>query len=387
MSVKYVERKGTGSRKWDGMWNKFGSDDLIAMWIADMDFELAEPIKNALKDHIDKYPLGYSIPPESYYENFIEWEKKYHGYEVKRDWICFGCGIVASFNMVVLMLTKPGEAVMTVTPCYYPMQDAATTNDRKLVMCDMDRDGMTYTLDLAKFEKCIVDNDVKLFLMSSPHNPVGKIWTADELRGMMDICKKHGVYVVSDEIHADFEWQDYKHIPTATLGDYDSFLITMCAASKSFNLAGLQNSYIIIPDDELRARYKDFQTRLHTTGGNILGYVASAAAFGEGREWFDEVRKVIYDNYLYVKETFEKRAPKVKVAELQGTYLLWIDLGAYFKTQDQVRDFCENKCGIAFDYGAWFGGEKYAPFVRMNLATSRSYVEAACKAMLENLPL
>ena len=123
MSVKYVERKGTGSRKWDGMWNKFGSDDLIAMWIADMDFELAEPIKNALKDHIDKYPLGYSIPPESYYENFIEWEKKYHGYEVKRDWICFGCGIVAAFNMVVLMLTRPGDAVMTVTPCYYPMQD------------------------------------------------------------------------------------------------------------------------------------------------------------------------------------------------------------------------------------------------------------------------
>ena len=387
MSVKYVERKGTGCNKWDGMYAKFSSDDLLAMWIADMDFELAEPIKNAMIKHIENVPLGYSIVPDEYLDNFINWEKTHHGYDVKREWICYSPGICAGFNLVLLMLTKPGDAVMTITPCYYPMQDAATVNDRKLVMCDLDKDGLTYTVNLERFEQSIVDNDVKLFIMSSPHNPVGRVWTKEELTGMMDICKKHGVYVVSDEIHQDFVWEGYKHVPTATLGDYDDFLITMCSASKSFNIAGLQNSCIIIPSEELRARYKDFQNRLHTTRGNIMGYVAAAAAFGQGDEWLNEVKEIIWGNYCYLKETFEKRAPKVKVAPLQATYLAWIDLGAYMKNQEEVVEFCEKKCRLAFDYGAWFGGDRFYNFVRMNLATSRSKVEEAVNAMLENLPL
>ena len=152
-----IDRSGSGCLKLEQLDEVFGRNDLLPMWIADMDFEPAEPIKAALKDHIDKYPLGYSIPPEEYYDNFIAWEKKYHGYEVKREWICFGCGIVGAFNLVTLMLTKPGDAVMTVTPCYYPMQNAATNNDRKLVTCEMDRNGMVYTLDLEKFEKTITE--------------------------------------------------------------------------------------------------------------------------------------------------------------------------------------------------------------------------------------
>ena len=267
-----------------------------------------------------------NTPGKGYYDAFIEWEKKYHGYDVKREWICFAPGIVPAFNWVLLFATKPDDAVILLTPVYYPMINAAKWNDRKLVQCDLVRNGMDYTIDFAKFEKDIVDNDVKLFIMSSPHNPIGRVWTPEELRQLMEICRKHGVLVISVEVLQDFVYGEHKHYPTATLGAYDEFCITMTAASKTFNLAGLQNSIVIIPNDELRERYLEYQRRIHTYDGNAFGFVAVEAAYRGGRAWLEEVKAQIYSNFEYCA-TPPKEIPDVKVADLQE-YLLWMDLAS-----------------------------------------------------------
>ena len=267
------------------------------------------------------------------------------------------------------------------------MMNAVKFNDRKLVLCDMVHDGNTYRVDYEKFEKDIVDNNAKVFILSSPHNPVGKIWTPEELKKLMEICRKHNVFVISDEIHQDFEWNGHVHVPTATLGDYDDMLITMCAVSKTFNLAACQNSFIIIPNAELRESFKKFAASISCSGGNGFGYVAVEAACREGRPWFEEVKKQIWENYCYVRDTFAKELPDVVVADLQGTYLLWLDFGKYFKTQKEIEEFMQDKCKLAFDYGNWFGagGDDYCQFVRMNLATSLENVKEACDRMIKNL--
>ncbi len=385
MALKYIDRRGTDSAKWDALNSQFGDPDLLAMWVADMDFKEAPCITEALKKYIDTAAFGYYSPGEGYYNAFIDWEKKYHGYEVKREWICFAPGVVPAFNWVVLWATNPGDTVILLTPVYYPMINAAKWNDRNLVQCDLVRKGMDYSIDYDKFEKDIVENDVKLFIMSSPHNPIGRVWQPEELRRLMEICRKHGVLVISDEIHQDFIYGDYKHYPTATLGDYDEFLITMTAASKTFNLAGLQNSIVIIPDEKLRARYLDYQKRIHIYDGNAFGFVAVEAAYRGGREWLEEIKAQIYSNYEYIRDTFAKEIPDVKVAELQGTYLLWVNFEKYFKTQEEMKSFFQDKCRIAFDYGEWFGGSNFVPFVRMNLATTHELVDKAVQAIIREI--
>ena len=385
--LKYVDRRGTDCCKWDGLKGPYGEDDLLAMWVADMDFEIAEPIRKAMRNYVDNVPWGYYEPSPGYKESFIEWEKKYHGYELKPEWICFSGGIVSAFFWVTCMAAKPGESVILLAPIYYPMMNGVKFNDRNLVLCDMIHEGNTYRVDYEKFEKQIVENDVKLFILSSPHNPVGKIWTKEELKTLMDICRKHNVLVVSDEIHQDFEWNGHVHTPTATVGDYDDMLITMCAVSKTFNLASCQNSFIIIPNEKLREQYKTFSRNIHGDSGNGFGYVAVEAACREGRPWFEEAKKQIWENYCYVRDTFAKELPDVVVADLQGTYLLWLDFGKYFKTQAEIEEFMQKKCKIAFDYGNWFGrgGDDYCQFVRMNLATSLENVKDACDRIIKNL--
>lgn len=384
--LKYVDRRGTSCSKWDALKDQFGEDGLLAMWVADMDFDTAEPIKKALHDYVENVPFGYYEMPQSWKDAFIEWEEKYHGYKVESDWICFAPGIVSAFYWVVANFTKPGDAVILLAPIYYPMMNSAKLQDRKLVMVDMIRSGNSYEVDFEAFEKGIVENNAKIFIMSSPHNPGGKIYTAEELTKLMEICRKHGVLVVSDEIHQDFEFNGHKHIPTATLGDYDDMLITMASVSKTFSLATGQNSFVIIPNKELRESYKNYLKVVHGYDGNAFGYIAAEAAMREGRPWFEEVKAQIWENYCYVKETLE-RETKVVVQDLQGTYLLWLDFGAYCKTQEETKELLQGKCKLALDYGNWFGrgGDDYAQFARMNLATSAENVKEACDRIIKAL--
>ena len=378
----FVDRRNTDSLKWDALKGTFGEDGLLAMWVADMDFKVPACVQEAQHRYIDVGAQGYYSVPASYYDAFIAWEKKYHGYEVKREHIRYSPGVVSAFNWFVQFMTEPGDGVIVLTPVYYPFLNAVKENGRTLVACDLVKREGRYTVDLDAFRKAIVENNVKAFIFCSPHNPLGRVWTREELKGMLDICKEHNVFVISDEIHHDIVFAPAEHIPSATVGDYDGNLVTLTAPSKTFNLAACQNSIVIIPDGEIRRRFDAYTENLHVTWGTPFGYIAAEAAYTGGRPWLDEVLSIIHGNYLYVKEALAKALPKVGTEPLEGTYLMWLDFSAYL-APEEIADFMQKECRIAFDYGRWFGGEGTGACVRMNLATSREVVEEAVKRIVE----
>ena len=425
--IKYVDRKNTDCAKWDGLEHTFSRGDLLAMWVADMDFKVPECVSDALKKYIDMGAFGYYVPPAGYYNSFIEWERRYHGYEVKREWMRFAPGVVPAFNWLVQMLAGEGEAVAVMQPVYYPFMKAVENNGRRLVNCPLLLTENGYEMDYEGFEELIVREDVKTFIFCSPHNPVGRVWKKEEIRRVLDICMKHNVYVISDEIHHDLIMSGHEHVPSATVGDtagaYDSILVTLTAATKSFNLAALQNSIVIIPDEKIRAVWDKFTEGIRITGGNAFGYVAVEAAYKDGRPWLEEILDVIEGNYRYLRGRLESELPDVRVADLEGTYLMWIDLSAYMEriiakyvmtssaaglsaanqsdskeagsdsadinlneaAVTAMQHFMEDECGIAADYGAWFGGDEYAGCIRINLATSRENIETAAGRIINAL--
>ncbi len=384
--IRYIDRKNTDCVKWDGLEHSFSRDDLLAMWVADMDFKVPECVSEALKNYVDMGAFGYYVPPQDYYDAFIQWESKYHGYEVKKEWMRFAPGVVPAFNWLVQLLAGEGEAVAVMQPVYYPFMHAVNNNGRRLVNCPLIHTNGGYEMDYEGFEAAIVREDVKAFIFCSPHNPVGRVWRKDEITRMLNICKKHNVYVISDEIHHDLIMSGHEHVPSASTGDYDDILVTLTAATKTFNLAAVQNSIVIIPDEGIRAKWDSFTEKIRVTGGNSFGYVAVRAAYEKGRPWLEELLGVIEGNYRYLRGRLEAELPDVKVADLQGTYLMWIDLSAYMDEisadaggdkQAAMQHFMEDICGIAADYGTWFGGDEYAGCIRVNLATRPENIELA----------
>jgi len=388
--IKYVDRKNTDCAKWDGLEHSFSRGDLLAMWVADMDFKVPECVSDALKEYIDMGAFGYYVPQDGYYNAFIEWERRYHGYEVKREWMRFAPGVVPAFNWLVQMLAGEGEAVAVMQPVYYPFMKAVENNRRRLVNCPLLRTEAGYSMDYERFEETIVREDVKAFIFCSPHNPVGRVWKREEIRQVLEICSRHHVYVISDEIHHDIIMSGYEHVPSAAAGEagaYDDILVTLTAATKTFNLAAVQNSIVIIPDRKLRAVWDRFTEGIRVTGGNSFGYVAVKAAYENGRPWFEELLGVIEGNYRYLRGRLEAELPDVRVADLEGTYLMWIDLSAYMDPEELkaggMERIMEDECGIAADYGAWFGGDEYAGCIRLNLATRRENVELAAERLIK----
>ena len=375
-SVVYKDRKNTNSTKWDDCKEKFGKEDLLPLWVADMDFEVPECVRHALREYVEFGVFGYYKPAAEYEEAFIRWEKTWHDYEVKREWIRFSPGVVPAINWIIQILTKEQDGVIIMPPVYYPFKDALVNNHRKVVESPLKRTEQGYVMDYEDFEQKIVDEDVKLFVLCSPHNPVGRVWKEEELRRVLDICRKYHVYVIADEIHQDLIMKGHRHVVAASVGEYDDMLITLTAATKTFNLAACQNSILIIPDEKLRDKYDDYLNRLRIKGGNAFGYIAVQSAYEKGREWLEEVLETIEGNYHYLRETLEKALPEVWISDLEGTYLMWIDLGAYVRPEDMESVICE-QCGLGVDYGAWFGSGENESFIRVNLATCRENIEQA----------
>lgn len=382
--VKYIDRKNTDSIKWDHQTGMYGEEGLLAMWVADMDFQVPACVTDALHTYVDTGVFGYYQAPDSYYDAFIQWEKTYHNFIVQKDWIRYSPGVVSAFNWIIQFMTAPNDAVIVTTPVYYPFLHAVTNNHRQLIISDLINTDGIYTIDFADFEQKIIDKQVKLFILCSPHNPVGRVWTEDELRTILDICRKHNVFVISDEIHHDIVFGEHKHTPSLAVGDYADMMITLTAPSKTFNLAGCQNSIIIIPNESLRQKWDTYITQIRVIGGNSFGYIAAEAAYTYGRPWFDEIKEIIYSNYQYVKGTLAQELPDAVVSPLEGTYLLWIDLKNYLRA-DELKHCMQKQCHLAFDYGDWFGGVQFDSFIRMNLATSRENVETAVQAIVEQL--
>lgn len=381
--ILYVDRKGTHCEKWDGLRERFGREDLLALWVADMDFRVPQCVLEAEKDYLDTGVFGYYHPSEGYYQAFMDWEQERHGYSVQREWLRFSPGVVPAINWLIQIFTKPQDRVMVLTPVYYPFLHAVRDNDRTLVACQLVHQDGQYSVDLAAFEAAIAENQVRMFIMSSPHNPVSRVWRREELTAMLDICKKHGVLVLSDEIHQDLTFDGHKHIPSATAGDYSHMVITLTAASKTFNLAGCQNAFVVLPDAKLRKEYDAFTKRIHIREGNPFGYIAVEAAYRGGKAWLQQVQEIIWNNYGYLREQLAIHLPKACVTPLEGTYLMWVDFAAYLQPEEMER-FFEETCGIAVDYGAWFEGDGQS-HIRINLATSRENVEKAFSSILQGL--
>ena len=381
--ILYVDRKGTHCEKWDGLGERFGREDLLALWVADMDFRVPQCVLEAEKDYLDTGVFGYYHPSEGYYQAFMDWEQERHGYSVQREWLRFSPGVVPAINWLIQIFTEPQDRVLVLTPVYYPFLHAVRDNERTLVACQLVHQDGQYTVDLAAFEAAIAENQVRLFIMSSPHNPVSRVWRREELAAMLDICKKHGVLVLSDEIHQDLTFDGHKHIPSATAGDYSHMVITLTAASKTFNLAGCQNAFVVLPDAKLRKEYDAFTKRIHIREGNPFGYIAVEAAYRGGKAWLQQVQEIIWNNYGYLREQLAIHLPKACVTPLEGTYLMWVDFAAYLQPEEMER-FFEETCGIAVDYGAWFEGDGQS-HIRINLATSRENVEKAFSSILQGL--
>ena len=249
-----VERKGTYSLKWDALDKRFGNANLTSMWVADMEIKAPKEVIEALKERCEHGVFGYSYVSDEYYNSVINWLKEKHNYEIKKEWLRFTNGVVTAIYCFVNIFTKVDDAVLILTPVYYPFHNAVKDNNRKLITCDLKNTDGYFTIDYEEVEKKIVENNVKLFIQCSPHNPAGRVWKEEELAKILEICKKHNVLVISDEIHQDITMKGYKHIPSAIVanGKYADNLITVSAASKTFNLAGLIHSNIIISNDELR---------------------------------------------------------------------------------------------------------------------------------------
>lgn len=372
--IVFRDRRGTDCVKWDGLKEKFGEEDLIAMWVADMDFEATVCVKKALKEYVEKGVFGYYQVPDTYYNAFIDWEKKYHEYEVEKEWIRFSPGVVPAINWLIQLFTEEGDGVLFMPPVYFPFIGAVEANQRKKVECPLKNEDGIYHMDIETFEKKIQEEQVKVFILCSPHNPVGRVWSREELKEVLDICKKHHVYVIADEIHQDLIPGDRKKVTAATVGNYDEILVTLTAATKTFNLAGCSNAFVIIPDKKIRADFDRFIEKIHVMNGNAFGFVAVTAAYQGGRQWLDSVIEKIRFNYNRMKEMLEEQLPEAKVYPLEGTYLAWIDFGAYIP-KEKMEEVIQGKAKVAVDFGSWFGGEEYSSFIRLNLATSTKNVE------------
>lgn len=380
-----VDRHHTDSTKWDGMQAKFGESDLISMWIADMEFRTCDAITDALMERCRHGVFGYSLVPDEYYRVFSDWmERRYH-FPVKKDWVRFSTGCVTAISWMIHAFTSPGDACMILTPVYYPFHNVVTNNDRRLVKVDLCYENGYFTMDYEAIERAIVEKQVKLFLQCSPHNPAGRVWTEQELDRVMAICEKHHVLVVSDEIHQDLVLGERPFVPAAVVSDgkYRDMVVTLSSASKTFNLATLLHSHIVITNDQLRERYDKFASGLNRTEVSIMGMIATQVGYERGEEWLEQVLEVIRENYEYLKTELNRQLPEITVCALEGTYLAFLDVRAYVNP-DEVQEMIQGRCRLAVDYGEWFG-EHYKGFIRLNLATDTAYVRQAVENLVREL--
>lgn len=381
-SLIYIDRNGTDCIKWDGTKGTFGEAGLLPLWVADMDFQAPACVREAVASWAAHGAYGYYKVPDRYYKAFIRWEQEQHGYEVDRDWICFSPGVVPAIYWLVQILTQPGDAVTVLTPVYYPFLNAVKDNGRTLAPCDLVNEGGKYTIDFDKLDRHFAETQSKVLILSSPHNPVGRVWRRQELEQLCAVCEKHGVTILSDEIHQDLVIGDHPHIPTATV--YKGRCVTLASASKSFNLAGLKNSFVVIPDEELREKFRRFAGLICCGDGPSVGYVATAAAYERGLPWLNAIRERIAENYQAVCGEFADRLPQAVISPLEGTYLMWIDLRECLDPE-KTKFIVQEVCGLAVDYGDWFGGDAWKGFIRINLATSLDNVMLATSRLLAAL--
>ncbi|MCR5290613.1 MAG: pyridoxal phosphate-dependent aminotransferase [Treponema sp.] len=372
-----IPRKGTMCIKYDAAKERGKAEDILPLWVADMDFQCADPILQAIHDTANHGIYGYSSPDHTYFDAIASWMQSHHNWTVKKDWLVTTPGVVFAISQAIRAFSKEGDAILIQQPVYYPFSNQIQKNNRKLVSNDLVYKDGSYIIDFTDFEQKIIENNVRIFILCSPHNPVGRVWTKDELQKIGSICKKHNVLIVSDEIHADFTYDGFTHTPfILACPDLQDQTIVCTAPSKTFNIAGLQCSNIFIPNKTLRSQFVDEIDRTGYCEMNTIALKASVAAYAHGDEWFSQLKAYLAKNLAFVRTYLAEHLPTARLVEPQGTYLVWIDFSGYGYTDAELNDRISNKAKVWLDEGSIFGksGEQ---FERFNIACPTSIIKQA----------
>lgn len=366
------DRSRFGSAKWESAKN--ASTEFVPLSVADMEFPTAKPIVNAIKKLADEAILGYTNPTEEYFDAVISWQKRRHNFEIEKEWLLQTPGVINALSMLIEATTKPGDGIIIMNPVYYPFDMTVVATSRHIVYCPLINLGDRYEINYDEFRRLASSSKNTALIFSNPHNPIGKVWTKEELEKVADICCDNGVFIIDDEIHNDLIMPGYNHTVMATINEKTKNNIAVCTApSKTFNLAGLQCSNIIIPNEKIRARAKAcnwLNMQMHL---NIFAYTACTAAYNECEGWLEELIEVIDGNAKCVEKFMAENFPEIKVYPLEGTYLQWLDVRALGLTHTEMRELLEN-AGIYLDNGEMFGPLGRG-FQRINLACARETIE------------
>ena len=369
-----VDRSRNRSAKYDEAGKKFGSQDVIPLWIADMDFKTAQPVIDALKARAEEGIWGYTSRPDSYYEAVCGWQKRRNGWDIDKSMISFNLGVVPALSSMVYVFTEPGDKVLIQTPVYSEFYDVTESWGREVVESPLKEQDGRWAIDFEDFEEKA--KEAKIFFLCSPHNPLGIVWTREELERMCNICIANNVLIVSDEIHSDLVFHGKKHIPTATLSpEIATHVISCISGTKTFNLAGLQASATIFPNQKLKARFDKFWFNLDIHRNNAFSTIAMEVAFNEGEEWLEQLKDYLDGNFAYIDEYLKKYLPKAHLVKAEGTYLAWLDLNGYVdRDEKKLEELMQKKAKVALDEGYIFG-EEGRGFERINVASPRSVIE------------
>lgn len=381
---KVIERHGTRCIKFDAAKQRGRDEDVLSYWVADMDFETAPAIKEAIIRRAEHGIYGYSMPDEKYYDMAVCWMRQQHGWDASPNWCVYTPGVVFALAAAVRAFTQPGDSIIIQRPVYYPFTDVIVKSGRKLVNSSLvfrpDENGGRYEMDYEDFERKLIENNVKMFILCSPHNPVGRVWDREELEKIGNLCIAHNVLVVSDEIHQDFVYPGKKHIVFASMGEqYEKIAVTCTSPSKTFNLAGLQVSNIFISDPALK---KQFLQEILSTGygePNIFGMTACEAAYEYGEDWLAQLKEYLQGNLNYVKEFLAENLPKIKLIPPEGTYLLWLDFRDYGYSEYEMEKKIKT-AKLWLDAGTMFGPEG-SGYQRINIAAPRKYLALGLEAL------
>ena len=374
---KVVDRKNTSCLKYDFAVKRGMPADILPLWVADMDFKTSSYIQDAVAAQAEHGIYGYTESGDSYFEAVQSWFFTHYDWKVEEKWLVKTPGVVFALAMAVQAFTQENDAVMIQQPVYYPFSGVIKDNGRRIIDNTLVQDEAgSYHMDLADFEEKIIREKVKLFFLCNPHNPVGRAWTREELEKIGDVCYKHHVLIVSDEIHADFVYNRKHQVLVNLKKEYEEITITCTAPSKTFNIAGLQVSNIFIPDNQLRHRFKRQIAASGYSQLNAAGLVACEAAYRYGEEWYSGVKVYIRENISFTKKFLEERISKVKMLEPEGTYLVWVDFRALGLSNRELEDLIIHKAGLWLDSGAIFGAAGEG-FQRINVACPRVTLQTA----------
>ncbi len=375
-----IDRSRTGAEKYSELETLYGNPDAIPLWVADMDFKAARPILDAIKERTDNGIFGYTVKPDGYYDAVCSFQKRRKNWDIDKRLMSMSLGVVPSICMIIRELTRPGDKIIIQTPVYRPFFNAVRDAQRELLESPLKEADGHYCMDYGDIEEK-ARQGAKYIILCSPHNPVGRVWTKEELESLGKICIKYGIKVIADEIHSDLILWGNKHTPFSSISEeIRKLTITCIAASKTFNLAGLQSSVVIFPDMETKASFDQAWARLHIECNNVFSLVSTQAAYEHGEEWLEQLIPYIEGNITLVMDYMSKNIPLIKPVRPEGTYLIWLDCRKFGMTGKQLTDFMVHKAGIALSAGTYFGknGEGY---MRMNVACPGATVEKALRQL------